>query len=363
MDKIIDIFNLEKWWGKGITLIVAAFVLAGCQSQAIPSTAAATSTSTEIPATATLTPTNTPEPTTTATELVLPDNAVRIVGGGYVYVENDKVMQVGEDGVTKEIKNISTDVVFRNMTEAGSILKALNADAISKFNRLDFFPKGLYDPIYIGKVDGSYWQKLVQKESCKSEAIDVVGIPRAFAKVGNPVNYPGYSVLGVAFMEVNGYPGLIPVVMGAFDKAGKFSPTINNMRNFNPDGYHLGVGAPNESLDPIYTNTYDWSGLQKVLKDNLFVFYSLISVSPIEVENLDYNHATHDPLAPEMEGLRDKLLHLQAKIMGAAGYKIRTTHELPLPNAGVMLDMVDGSDKNFFVAPLPAPHHLIHTDQ
>ena len=89
MNKITDIFNLEKWWGKGITLIVAALVLAGCQSQAIPSTATATSTSTEIPATATLTPTNTPEPTATATELVLPDNAVRIVGGGYVYVENE----------------------------------------------------------------------------------------------------------------------------------------------------------------------------------------------------------------------------------------------------------------------------------
>ena len=75
MNKITDIFKLEKWWVKRITLIVTALVLAGCQSQAIPSTATATSTSTEIPA--------------TATELVLPDNAVRIVGGGYVYVENE----------------------------------------------------------------------------------------------------------------------------------------------------------------------------------------------------------------------------------------------------------------------------------
>lgn len=363
MNKTTDIFKLEKWWGKGITLIVAALVLAGCQSQAIPSTATATSTSTEIPVTATLTPTNTPEPTATATELVLPDNAVRIVGGGYAYVENDKVLQVGKDGVTKEIKDISTDVVFENMGDAGDIFEVLLAEAISKYDRLDFFPPGLYDPIYTGKVDGAYLQKLVQKESCQSEAIDVIGIPRAFAKVKNFVNYPGYPELGIAFMQINGHPGLVPMVIGAFDEAGQFFTTLNTMINFNHDSLNLAFDALDTSLDPIFTRNLDWEGLRKVLKDDILYFYSLISVSPDETGALDYNHAPQDPLTPSMEGLRDKLLHFQAKIMGAAGYAIRTTHELPLPNAGILLDMVDGSDDRFFIAPLPGPPYLIHVDQ
>ncbi|NOT03989.1 MAG: hypothetical protein HOP27_05250 [Anaerolineales bacterium] len=362
MNKITDIFKLEKWWVKRITLIVTTLVLAGCQSQAIPSTATATATSTEIPATATLTPTNTPEPTATATELVLPDNAVRIVGGGYAYVENDKVLQVGKDGVTKEIKDISTDVVFENMGDAGDIFEVLLAEAISKYDRLDFFPPGLYDTIYTGKVDGADLQKLVQKESCDSEGIGVVGIPRAFAKIENFLNYPGYPELGIAFMQINGHPGLVPMVIGAFDEAGKFSTTLNNMRNFNPDGVHFAFDAPNESLDPIFTAKLDWEGLQKVLKDDILYFYSLISVSPDEVENLDYGHAPQDPLTPAMEGLRDKLIHFQAKIMGAAGYAIRTTHKLPLPNPGILLDMVDDQKQKFFIVPLPGPPALIHAD-
>ena len=363
MNKIIDIFNLEKWWVKKITLIVAAFVLAGCQSQAIPSTVTATSTSTEIPATPTLTPTNTPEPTATATELVLPDNAVRIVSGGYVYVENNKVMQVAKDGVTKEVKDISTDVTFKNMEDAGDIFKVLYAEAISHFDRLDFFPVGLYDVIYTQRVDASRWQKLIQSESCKSEAISVVGIPRAFVKVKNPVNYPGYPELGVAFMEVNGYFGLVPVVIGAFDESGSFSNTLNNMRNLKPQDYHNDRSGPDNSLNPIMTGQYDWKDLQKVLENNILDYYTLISTHPDESDNLKYGHATFDPITPEMEELRDKLIKLQAKKMGAAGYGIRSTQALPLPNPGVLLDMVDNQpDGFFFIVPLPGPPALIHTD-
>jgi hypothetical protein len=55
-----EIFNLEKWRGIKITLIAVALILAGCQSQAIPSTT--TATPTEIPATATLLPSPTIQP-------------------------------------------------------------------------------------------------------------------------------------------------------------------------------------------------------------------------------------------------------------------------------------------------------------
>ncbi len=349
-----DIFILEKWWGKGITLIVTALVLAGCQSQAIPSTATATSTSTEIPATATLIPTNTPEPTATSTELVVPDNAVEIVGGGYVYVENGKVMQVGKDGVTKEIKDISSDVTFKNMEDAGDIFKVLYAEAISKFKRIDFFPDGPYDSVYAYIIDTCYLIPMDGVGTRKSESIVVAGKVLFFAQVDNPVKSSDMPRLAVAFMEVNDYPGLVPVVVGAFDKENHFSSIINGQRNYRTREFQGLSGGTNMSLPPTFAIHYAWDEIRSLLRDNILVFRTPFSVPPEELDNLVYLRDKNDPITPNMEVLRDELILFQAKHMGAAGAEIRRTQKPPLPKTGILLDMVDGHpDKNFFVVLVP----------
>ena len=347
-----------------ITLIAVVLVLAGCQSQAIPSTATATSTSTEIPATATLTATNTPEPTATATELVLPDNAVRIVGGGYVYVENDKVMQVGKDGVTKEIKDISTDVVFQTMEDAGNIFEALNAEAINKFGRLDFFPNGPYAPLYAGMVDSSRLKPLDSTGSGLSQILDIVAIPRYFARINSPVKSSHFQDLTVAFTQVNGYPGLVPVPVGAYDTNGFFVSKINGVRNYKPSEYLGEVPGAKRTLPPTFAAQFTWLEVQNLLKDNIMVFMTPFSVPSSEAENLKYYSAPDDALDPEMELFRDALILNQAQTVGALGYDFTTTHEILYPNAGVLLDQVDGlSNDSFYVVSTPGTLALIHTDQ
>ncbi len=348
MNKFTDTFKLEKWRVKRITLIVVVLILAGCQSQALPSTA----TPTEIPATATHTPTKTPEPTATATELVVPDNAVEIVGGGYAYVENGKLMLLGADGVTKEVKDPSFDVVFNTMDDATRIFELLNPEA-TKVTAEDFFLGGYpsYDS-YRWSVNLSSWLFPLGKEKTAT-GIEIAGISKCFGRVKNPVNFPGYPDLGVAFLAVNGYGGLLPLPMGAFSDTAKYYSMMAAARNFLPRDYASNTSR--SSLDPIFFSKHDWNADKSELNGQIFYFDTIYAVptgsGPTYKDDV---HPTNEADMPEaLRPLRDELFRFQASGMGRLGNDYTVFLEGKKSTTGELLEAADDQvDGMFFVLPL-----------
>ncbi len=360
MNRSIGIFNLGKSWGMKITLIIAALVLAGCQSQTVPSTATAISTRTEISATATLVPTNTPEPTATATELVVPDNAVEIVGGGYAYVENGKLMLLGADGLAKEVKDPSYDVVFNTMDDAKSILKELNPEAIN-VTREDFFPGGYpTEPVYKFAVDSSGWRTL--SDESQTNVIGIAGIARAFVRVKNPVDFPIYPDIGVTLFAVNGYDDLLPMPTVAFNAGGESFNLVVSVVGSTPQQFSR--GANRSFTSNTLLSELSWAETQNLLRSGIMYFSTPYSVLP---ENLatplvgyDYQHII-PYLDPNSLELVELLIDFQALHVGATGYEYQNSLEGNSSKTGELLKAVAKSEGNFFINPLPTPMDLILT--
>lgn len=345
-----------------IRFMSIALTLAGCRSAAIQSTAIPTPT--EIPATSTIVPASTIVPTATIApkpDYITESNSVQ-VEDKIIFVKDDNLMSY--DQKTGEIKEADiSNITFNTMQDASKIAFNLYSEFANQ-TRDEYFPGGYPNELVYGwSVDKSAWTR--SRDESGVQGATIVGIPRAFARVKNPVDFPGYPVLGVAFLTVNGYQYPLPVPIGAFDKMDEYSTMLSMAFNFAPQEYSQSVpGKPASFSGRTTFAEINWLDTQKLLSGNIMVFETVYSVPPDSASTFATKPRSDmdEYIPPGTLTLLDLLIRFQGQQMGGLGFEYAQTSG-PNQTTGAMLDAADDqADGSFFTVPLLDFFSIIITD-
>ena len=240
----------------------------------------------------------------------------KITNRGFVYVENGKPMLLGTDGV-KEIGDISTEVIFSNGNDALAIFNELfkaeieNQEQLHNDLLLDGYPS---DYNYKLSIDEA-WFHTGEKGNVM---LEITGIPVAFAKVATPMDSSEYPQIGLAYLKVYGYEELFPVVLGAFDEAGKFHSLVDSALQYPRKTTNTTDCSDNDCTIAILTDQ-SWNALQRLVMGNIMNFDTLFALSPDKQSSYELVIYGENPFSVSLTSFWQKLAKFIARGQGGAG--------------------------------------------
>jgi hypothetical protein len=277
-------------------------LLTGCSSKSIPTptititnTPVAIATSTSAPV-----PTIAPKP-----DYVTDENSVE-TDSGIVFVKDGKAMTYDpKTGVIKEIKNMSTEIVFNNTNDASKIVLAIHVAEFADQNKL-------HEDVTPGNTESDFGYNMAVNQASATDngsgsILEIVGIPIELVKVKSPLEPSSLNVIGVAMLKVYGNQRPVPLGVGFFNSSGKFFSIYSEQLQFSPDSFkHNATHVPLAGVS--------WVEFQQTVISNILVIDPLYAVDPATRADYQEGLGKYDPegVSPEVVAERQRLIPLQA---------------------------------------------------